>query len=162
MKNCLCMFGIIRTIKNTETNNVHFCLKTKSTHFLTRKISINTKIIFIPYHFFFKDKYQLGPSIKWWEGICLEKQRSNILENSTNTYRNVLVLCLSKKHTLYDVIYRTAMAASRSTKNIVVCIIDENEIINTSKKTTSAIITTTQKNTKSKKILGSKYSSLWS
>ena len=84
------------------------------------------------------------------------------MENDTNTYENVVVFCLSKKYTPYDVIYRTAMAEPSSTKNMDICVIDKNEIINTSqKRTTFAIVTTTQKKAKSKKVLGSKHSSLW-
>ena len=159
----VCRNKKIDVYKTIKSNNVHLCLKTKSTHSLTRKTRISTKIfLVISYDFLSKDKYQSGPSIKWWEGICLEKQRSNILENITNTYENIAVLCLSKKHTPYDVIYRTTMAEASSTKNMDICVIDENEIINTSqKRTTSAIVTTTQKKAKSKKVLGSKHSSLW-
>jgi hypothetical protein len=43
------------------------------------------------------------------------------------------------------------MAEASSTRNMNVCVVDENEIINTSKKRTiSAIVTTTQKKTKIK------------
>ena len=123
----------ISVYKTINSNNVYFCLKTKSTHSLSKKTRISTKISFvISYDFFSKDKYPSGPSIKWWDGICLEKQRSNILENDTNTYENVVVLCLSKKYTPYDVIYMTAMAEASSTKNMDICVIDKNEIINTS------------------------------
>ena len=65
---------VCKTIKNTESNNVYFCLKTKSTHFLTRKTSISTNVFFISYHFVSKDKYQSGPSIKWREGIALRNK----------------------------------------------------------------------------------------
>ena len=55
------------------------------------------------------------------------------------------------------------MAEASSTKNMDVCIVDENEIINTSQKqTTSALVTITQKKAKSKTILRSRTSSyLW-
>ena len=54
------------------------------------------------------------------------------------------------------------MAEASSTRNMDVCVIDENEVINISqKRTTSALITITQKKAKSKKDQGSKYSSLW-
>lgn len=44
------------------------------------------------------------------------------------------------------------MAEASSTRNMNVCVVDENEIINTSKKRTiSAIVTTTQKRPKEKK-----------
>ena len=55
------------------------------------------------------------------------------------------------------------MAEASNTKNIDVCIVDENEIINTSqKRTTSVMVTITQKKANSKTILRSRTSSyLW-
>lgn len=86
----LCMLDIKKKndvwkfIKTTEINNMHFCLKTKSTHFLTSTINISINVcLFIKYHFFFKDIYHSGLSFKWWEGICLEKHRSNNLVYAT-------------------------------------------------------------------------------
>ena len=54
------------------------------------------------------------------------------------------------------------MAKTSSTRNMDICVIDENKMINTSRKRTpSAIVATTQKKAKSKKNLSSKYSFLW-
>ena len=46
------------------------------------------------------------------------------------------------------------MAEASSTRNMDVCVIDENEIINNSqKRTTSALVLITQKKAESKKVL---------
>jgi hypothetical protein len=147
--------------KNTETNNVYFCIRTKSTHYLTKNISICISSGF--YHLFSQIKYQLGPSIKWWEGICFVKERSNTSVNAIKCYANVILQIFSKNQLSYVFIQRTkSMAEANSTKNMDVCVIDENEIITTfQKRTTFAVVTTIQKKTKNKKVPGLKYSSLW-
>ena len=68
-----------------------------------------------------------------------------------------------KKRFSYDFIHMTKpMAKASSTINMNVCVVDDNEIINTSQKTTTSTrVTTTQKEVKSKKDQGAKYSSLW-
>ena len=60
-------------------------------------------------------------------------------------------------------IYRTkSMAEASSTRNLDVCVVDENVIVNTSqKRTTSTTVATLQKKAKNKKDQNSKYSSLW-
>ena len=67
------------------------------------------------------------------------------------------------KKPLYDALHRfPSMAETSSTKNIDVCVVEENEIINTSqKRTNSALLTITQKKSKSKKSLGPNGLSLW-
>ena len=71
-------------IKTHEINNVYFCINTKSTHYLTRNISICRKSC--SYHFFSQIKHQLSSPIKWWEGICFEKERSNASINARKYY----------------------------------------------------------------------------
>ena len=54
------------------------------------------------------------------------------------------------------------MAEASSTKNMDVCVVEENEIIiHSQKRTTSALVTIIQKKAKSKKNLGSNGLSLW-
>ena len=54
------------------------------------------------------------------------------------------------------------MAEASSTKNMDVCVVEENEIINTSQKiTTSDVVTIIQKKAKSKRSLGFNGLSLW-
>ena len=144
--------------KTIRMPNEYSCLKIKSTHFLIR-INIRT-CLFVIFYFFSINKYQLGSPIKWWEGTCFEIQRSNISTNATPTYGNIMPL--AKKHSSY-MIYRTkSMAEASSTRNLDVCVVNENVIVNSSqKRTTSTTVATLQKKAKNKKDQNSKYSSLW-
>ena len=82
---------------------------------------------------------------------------------ATKNLGNVIVEFISKNDIPYDFIHRSRnMDEASSTRNMDVCVVDENKVINTSqKRTTSALVTITQKKAKSKKDQGSKYSSLW-
>ena len=149
-----------KNFNKSELKNV--CLGPKSKNIQNRKINRNKEInLCLTHYFFSKNKYHLGPPIKWWGGVCLKKQRSNTSRNATICYGNAFVQSCSKKHKSYDFMYRI-MAAASSTRNMDVCVVEENEIINNSqKRTTSAIVTATQKKAKSKRDRESKYSSLW-
>ena len=151
-------------ISKLELNKMHLFLKIRSTKILTKNTSRKRwGYLSITHHFSSKNKYHLGPPIKWWGGICLKRQRSNTPESDTKCYRNAFAHIRSKKPTIYDSICRTkTMAAASSTRNKDDCVVEENEVINNSqKRTPSAIVTATQKKTKSKKNLRTKYSSLW-
>ena len=147
-------------ISTTRTSNVHFCLNNKSKHSLNTPYS-NHYLPLKNHNFFLITNYYLGPPIKWWEGIGNEDQRRNTSINSIKYFENV-VAKLSSENDIYAIILRS-MAEASSTKNMDVCIVDENKIINTSKKrTTSALLTITQKKAKNKTILRSRTSSsLW-
>ena len=151
---------VYKNFNKSELKNVYLCPKSKNTQ--NRKINRNRGIhLCLTHYFSSKSKYHLGPPIKWWGGICLKKQRSDTSKNAIRCYGNVFVQSHSKEQKPDDFIYRT-MAAASSTRNLDVCMVEENEVINNSqKRTTSAIVTATQKKTKSKKDLESKYSSLW-
>ena len=158
-------YDIFCNIKKLDlTNNVHLCFLHKSKHYLnsTKKMYSNVlcnytlrmhAIYLLSY-----TNYHIGPPIKWWEDIGYEAQGSNVL---TKTLTNIALKILAKN--LTHVLYRfETMAEASSTRNMDVCVVEENEIINTSqKRTTSALVTITQKKAKSKKSLGSNGLSLW-
>ena len=100
----------------------------------------------------------LGPPIKWWEDIGYEGQRSNPSINTITKLENIY----SKKFT-YDALYMFRNIAEASfTKNMDVCMVEENEIMtNSQKRTTSVLVTVTQKKAKSKKSLVPNGLSLW-
>ena len=135
---------VCKNFNNFDLKDVYFCPQIKNTQ--NRKINRNMEIyVCLTHYFSSKNKYHLGPPIKWWGGICLKKQRSNTSQNATTCYGNALVQSCSKKQKSYDLIYRT-MAATSSTRNMDVCVVEENEVINNSqKRITSAIVTATQK-----------------
>ena len=112
-------------------------------------------------HFSPKTNYHLGPPIKWWEDIGYGGQRSNISINTIHL-ATIFFKKYTKKHT-YDAFHRfQSMAEASSTKNMDVCVVEENEITNNSqKRTTSALVTITPKKAKSKKSLVPNGLSLW-
>ena len=145
-------------------NNAYFCFH-KGKHYTKR--SNHSKIHHLclytsKKHSFSTTQYYRGPPIKWWEDMGCETQRSNV---SLNTLEHLAHIALKNysKNLLYDVFYRfTKMAETSSTKNMDVCVVEENEIINTSqKRTTSALVTIIQKKAKSKRSLGFNGLSLW-
>ena len=137
---------------------VHFCLKNKREQYLACIVHI-----YCFYHFFSITKHHSGSPIKWWEGVCCETKRSNILICLLETFWNNIVERSSENAISYAIIHRSKkMAEASSTQNLDVCIVEENEVINISqKRTTSAQLTITQKKAKNKKNLGSKHASLW-
>ena len=143
-------------------NNVHLCSYDKGEHFLSHKDNDLCSYLAC-HHFSSQNKYQLGSPIKWWEGICFKNKRSNVSVKAKKCYANVIVQIFSKKPLSYAFIQRTkTMAEASSTRNMDICVMGENEIINTSqKRTTSTMLAIAQKKAKNKKILESKYSSLW-
>ena len=143
-------------------NNVHLCSYDKGEHFLSHKDNDLCSYLAC-HHFSSQNKYQLGSPIKWWEGICFKNKRSNVSVKARKCYANVIVQIFSKKPLSYAFIQRTkTMAEASSTRNMDICVMGENEIINTSqKRTTSTMLAIAQKKAKNKKILESKYSSLW-
>lgn len=127
---------------------VHFCLKNKREQYLACIVHI-----YYFYHFFSITKHHSGSPIKWWEGVCCETKRSNILICLLETFWNNIVERSSENAISYAIIHRSKkMAEASSTRNLDVCIVEENEVINTSqKRTTSAQLTITQKKAKNKK-----------
>ena len=123
--------NIFKTIKLTVINNVCFCMENKSKHYSTSIYIINITNCFLKInnYFFSTTKYYLGPSIKWWGGIGYEVKRSNI-----SVYATIIkVKLFSKCHKSYDLIYRVEnMDEASSTRNMEICVVDENEIITSS------------------------------
>ena len=162
-----------------DLHNAHLCFQNKNEHCLQHNSSNHSDTKHLCYylfrmydncpyynrkhinHFFSKTNHHLGPPIKWWEDIGYEGQRSNLLLNTIH-----LTTILSKKYNkkcTYDVLHRFQnMAEASSTKNMDVCVVEENEIMNNSqKRTTSALVTITPKKAKSKKNLVPNGLSLW-
>lgn len=73
---------------------------------------------------------------------------NNVLSNTTKDCENISLKVYSKK-LIYIALYKfNYMAEASFTRNMDVCVVDKNKIINTSQKTTSALITITQKKAK--------------
>ena len=154
-----------------NVNNVHLCCcKHKSEHYQTQRINNHEKKycdgLYLSRMYaifsFSSTNYHIGPPIKWWEDIGREVQRSKTLLNTIKiAMEKSLQIC--SKNLIYDALHRFSnMAETSSTKNIDVCVVEENEIINSSQKRTSTpLLTITQKKAKNKKSLGPNGLSLW-
>ena len=78
------------------------------------------------------------------------------------TYNLINIFSLLYAKTPTHAFYRFRhMAEASSTRNMDVCIVAENEINTSQKRSTTALVTITQKKAKSKKSLGAKGLSLW-
>ena len=143
-----CFFKSKHYTKHSNHSNIHYLC------FYTPKKHIE--------HSFSTTQYHRGPPIKWWEDMGRETQKSNVFLNTIKHFAHTS-LKFYPKNFLYDDLYRfTRMAEASSTKNMDVCVVEENEIINTSqKRTTSALVTIIQKKAKSKRSLGFNGLSLW-
>jgi hypothetical protein len=140
-----------------HVHNVHICFKNKSENYLKHSFNNHSEMknlcsyLFRMHvnHSFSKTNYHIGSSIKWWKNIGYETQRTNVLLNTTNLAK--IPLRMYYKNLMYDVLYRVQnMAVASFTKNMDVCVVEENEIMNNSqKRNTSALVTITQKKAKS-------------
>ena len=129
-----------------DLHNVHLCLNNKGKHYLnhssnkyrgTKNLCYTPFRMYVKYSFFFRmhenhfslqTNHHIGPPIKWWEDNGCEGQRSNPSINTITKLKHTY----SKKFT-YDVLYSFSnMAETSSTKNMDVCVVEENEIMTNS------------------------------
>ena len=149
-------------------HNINLCFSHQNEHNLKHNITNHSKThnvgvylfrMYASYPFSIIN-YHVGPPIKWWEDIGKETERSNTKFNITKNIKIISFSFHSKKF-LYALLYRLIdMTEASSTKNMDLCVVEEDEIVNTSqKRSTTALGTITHKKPKSKKNLGR--NSLW-
>lgn len=127
-----------KIIKGEKFNNVHFCIK-KNKCFLRHYKMCNVTLYTndcnsykIKQYCFPTTKYHSGPSIKWWERIGYDNQISNISIKSTKPncksyFRKALISYVITHRLKY-------MVEGSSTRNINLCVVKENKVMNTSQK----------------------------